>query len=149
MRAAVAFAAMLATCVAPAAGADASRSAQGKIIRYGIYRVPSGLLVPTDRVPMTPGKVFGIEFSVFGLPYERVEIICRARHPLTKPDGNGVNSEDAFARRFVTIHGRLTEPYYRLWLRRKSMLIEGTWTLSCSYGDQVLVSKDFFLFYPE
>lgn len=149
MKALLVIAAMLATYSAFAGDAGTERVPQGKILSYGIYRVPGGVRIPTDRVPLKLGRVFGIEFSVFGLPYDEVEIICRARHPLTVPGGEGVNSEDAFARKLVTRHGRLSEPYYRVWLRRESMQIEGTWTLFCAYGEQVLVSKDFHLYRPE
>lgn len=156
MKAAGVFAGALAACVATIAGAasdhltgSTARVPQGKIVRYGVYHPPSKVRTATDRVPLILGRAFGIDFSVTGLPFERVEIVCRARHPQTVPGGEGVNGVNAFARRYVTRHGRLTEPYYRLRLWHEAMLIEGTWTLYCNYGDRILVSKDFFLFNPE
>lgn len=149
MKATIVLAAMLVMCVALAADAGADRSPEGWVMRHGMYKNRSHVRIATDRVPLKLGAGFAIQFSIVGLPYERVEIVCRARHPRTVPGGNGVNNENAFARTYVTREGRLTGWYYGVRLWRKPALIEGKWTLYCSYGDQVLVSKDFFLFHPE
>lgn len=96
----------------------------------------------TTDVPLIKGIVFGFEWESIGFTEDEVEIIYRITHPpIKKPNGQ---VSTGFDEKFpvVPTNGAIrTTDYYIL--SEDFELVEGDWTISVIYNNEVLATKTF------